>query len=69
MSAFLCFKFKHKLKDKQNDSLAAFLLVKKISEYSLTIPPYLRNYKMEYSNEHAERIDLHDTYFDISDID
>ena len=68
-SAFLYFKFKQKLGAIQGNSLVAFLLVKKISEFSLTIPPYLHNFKMEYLNEDVNRIDLRDKYNDINDID
>ena len=49
-------------------SLIAFYLVKRISEYSLTIPPYIHNFIMEYSNEEVCRIDALDSYFDINDI-
>ena len=68
VSSFLYFKFKEILGGIHGTSLIALYLVKRISEYSLTIPPYIHNFIMEYSNEEVCRIDALDSYFDINDI-
>ena len=68
VSAFLYFRFKQQLGAVPGSSVVAFVLVKKISELSLTIPPYLHNYKIAYTNEDVLRTDVLDNYFDINDI-
>ena len=44
-------------------------LVNIISSYSQSIPPYTRDYDIDYSNLHVARIDLLDKWTDIEDID
>ena len=44
-------------------------MVRCVSTYSATIPPYVREYENKYTNDDVHRVDMHNNYDDIADID
>ena len=69
VSAVLNERFMTLMRGSDKFLLSSSQLVNLIASYSQSIPPYIRNYDIDYSNLNIERVKLLDDWKDIKDID